>query len=292
MSQVGVNTSRRRAALVTMAVLLAGTTACGQGGAPDITARMSTQAAGANELDGEWAATTTSTTTTTAPPKPAAAPMDPSAGLGIAGPIGPPWPTEFTAADVTVPTVDLYQSPGVRVPTGRSLSNPTHEGVPLYLSVRKEEGDWLQVQIPSRPNGATAWIKRSDVRLRTVSNHVVIELGAKRATVYHGDTAIWSASVAPGKSSSPTPTGSFYVDVISRPTNKRGPYGLYQVSISGYSNVYDSFAGGNGQVAMHGTNRPELIGTAASNGCVRFSNDDISVMVSLAPQGTPVDVVA
>ena len=122
-------------------------------------------------------------------------------------------------------------------------------------------------------------------------NHVVIELGAKRATVYHGDQAIWSVAVAPGKASSPTPTGSFYVDVLAQPPNANGPYGRYQVSFSGFSTVYQSFGSGNGQVAMHGTNRPELIGTAASHGCVRFSNDDISAMVTLAPQGTPVDVV-
>lgn len=270
-------------------IVAAFTGACGAAAPPEPTAEFRRATAARSEIDGAWPAPTTTTSSTTTAPAP---PRDPSTGLGIAEPFGPPWPTEFTAADVIVASVDLYASPGVRVPDGRSLSNPTAEGVPLYLLVRDEQDDWLQVQIPSRPNGATAWIEGSDVRLRTVSNHVVVELGAKRATVYHGDEPIWSTAIAPGKAASPTPLGSFYVDVISRPTNPNGPYGLYQVSFNGYSTVYESFGGGNGQAALHGTNRPELIGTAASNGCVRFSNEDIAALVTLAPQGTPVDIVA
>ncbi len=234
----------------------------------------------------------TTTTVPPSPPPPAQPSLDPSTGLTVSGPFGPPWPTSFSAADAQVRSVALFQSPGVPVPDGRALSNPTGEGVPLVMLVRKVEGEWLQVQIPSRPNGATAWIMAADVSLRTVPNHVVIDLSNRQATVYHGADAIWSAPMAPGKSSSPTPTGSFYVDVLARPTTPDGPYGAFQVSFSGFSNVYESFGGGNGQVAMHGTNRPELIGTPASAGCVRFSNADITTMLGLAPQGTPVDVVA
>jgi len=313
---------RSIAALAAVAALLA-VAACGAEPAADqLKASVRDDQAKASELDGAWPTPTTTTTTapptttttappttttttpptttttTTAPPSPppTTAPptepaLDPATGLTVSGPMGPPWPTSFTAADAAVSTVALYQAPGVPVPTGRTLSNPTHEGVPLIMLVRKEQGEWLQVQIQSRPNGATAWIKRADVTLRQVPNHVVIELGARRATVYHGAEAIWSAPMAPGKASTPTPLGSFYVDVIAKPTNPNGPYGLYQVSFSGFSNVYSSFGGGNGQVAMHGTNRPELIGTPASAGCVRFSNDDITAMLSLAPPGTPVDVV-
>ncbi len=230
-----------------------------------------------------------STTTTTT--SPTSLPVDPATGLAISGPVGPPWPTNFTAADAAVPRVALYSAPNVPLTSGLTLANPTHEGVPLIMSVRQDRGDWLQVQVQIRPNGATAWIKRSDVTLRSVPHHVVIRLGARTATVYRGDRVVWTASVAPGKASSPTPTGSFYVDAIARPSTATGPYGLYQVSFSGFSNVYSSFGAGNGQVAMHGTNQPQLIGTPASHGCVRFSNEQIAQMVWLAPQGTPVDVV-
>lgn len=205
--------------------------------------------------------------------------------------MGPPWPESFTAADAVVAKVALYQSPAVPVPGGRTLPNPTVEDVPLVMLVRQDQGEWLQVQVNTRPNGATAWIKRSDVSLRTVPNHIVIELGARRLTVYHGASSIWSTSVAPGKVESPTPTGSFYVDILAKPSNPNGDYGPYQISFTGFSTVYERFGAGNGQVAMHGTNRPELIGSPASHGCVRLSNPDITHLLGLAPQGTPVDVV-
>ena len=72
----------------------------------------------------------------------------------------------------------------------------------------------------------------------------------------------------------------------------KGPYGTYQLSVSGFSDVLQSFGGGNGQIALHGTNRPELLGQPVSNGCVRLSNDAINRLAWLAPTGTPVEIVA
>jgi len=232
---------------------------------------------------GSWP---TTTTTTTLPN------LDPTTGLGVSGPIGPPWPLEFTVGDAIVPEIALYQSPGVPVPTGRTIPNPTVEGYKLVVLVRDQQPDWLQVQINQRPNGATCWIKASDVALRTVPNHILIERGAKRLSVYHGDEQLMSTAVAPGRDSSPTPLGAFYVDILTRPSNPNGPYGPFQVSVTGFSEVYESFGGGNGQIAVHGTNRPELIGTPASHGCVRMTNEDITALIPLARQGTPVVIVA
>lgn len=234
-------------------------------------------------VDGSWPTTTTTTT--------ALANLDPTTGIGVSGPIGPPWPTSFTVADAAVPSVPIFQAPDVPVPTGRTLPNPTVEGYQLVMLVREERGDWLKVQINTRPNGATVWIRRSDVVLRTVEHHILIERGAKRLTAFVGDEVVFTAPVAPGKSSTPTPLGQFYVDIRTRPTNPGGPYGAYQISVTGFSEVYDSFGGGNGQIAIHGTNRPELIGTPASNGCVRMSNEDVTALLEFSRQGTPVLIV-
>ena len=43
---------------------------------------------------------------------------------------------------------------------------------------------------------------------------------------------------------------------------------------------------------MHGTQDPALIGTPASNGCVRMTNADIDLVTTMAPTGTPVEVIA
>ncbi|MGH7680104.1 MAG: L,D-transpeptidase [Gemmatimonadaceae bacterium] len=40
--------------------------------------------------------------------------------------------------------------------------------------------------------------------------------------------------------------------------------------------------------AIHGTNKPELIGRSVSHGCVRLLNEDIAKLYELAPVGTPV----
>jgi len=40
--------------------------------------------------------------------------------------------------------------------------------------------------------------------------------------------------------------------------------------------------------ALHGTDVPSSIGTAASHGCVRLRNEDIEILYSIVPVGTPV----
>jgi len=216
--------------------------------------------------------------------------MDASEGLTVSPPWPHPWPTSFEVGDAVPAKVPLFSEPGVQVPGGRALSNPTWEGVQLVFLIRQDLGEWLQVQIQSRPNGATAWIRRTDVRLRTVENHIVVERGAKRISVYHGETELLSEPVAVGTDDSPTPTGSFFLDYIGKPQTDDGPYGAYQLSVTGYSEVYTEFDGGVGQIALHGTNQPELIGTPASHGCVRMTNPVVERVVSLAPVGTPVDI--
>ena len=62
--------------------------------------------------------------------------------------------------------------------------------------------------------------------------------------------------------------------------------------MSGFSEKLQSFQGGSGQIALHGTNRPDLLGQPISNGCVRMTNDAISRVAFLAPTGTPVEIVA
>jgi lipoprotein-anchoring transpeptidase ErfK/SrfK len=43
-----------------------------------------------------------------------------------------------------------------------------------------------------------------------------------------------------------------------------------------------------GPVAIHGTNRPSLLGLPISNGCIRISNAAVQRLWNVAPAGTPV----
>jgi hypothetical protein len=205
-------------------------------------------------------------------------------------PKAPVIPTQV--ADAIVPKVALFTEPNVPFPLGALLDNPTHEGLPVVFDVLQDRGSWLKVAVSTRPNGTVAWVKASDVVRRTVPNKIRIELGAHRLTVVHGDAVLMDESVVIGTPEAPTPLGVFFVDGIVDTHDPGGVYGPIQMSVSGFSNVLTDFGGGIGQIAIHGTNQPELRGTAASHGCIRITNDAIMKLTWLAPTGTPVEIVA
>ena len=229
------------------------------------------------------------TTTTAPPPAPTSQVGDGSQGhqfrYGIARPVSSP----ATAADAVVDSVALYEEPGQPEPPD-SLSNPTREGLPLVFLVQRRLGDWLEVQVPVRPNMATAWVRASDVSLREVPFHISIDVDAQHLTAFRGSEVVLEAEVATGLSGTPTPTGTFYLDGMVEIIESSGPYGPYQLSVAAFSDVLTSFGGGNGQIAIHGTNSPGLIGAPASHGCVRMSNDDITRLASMVRTGTPVEI--
>ena len=228
------------------------------------TVQLTTGDAGAAVLEGEWKA-----------------PVEPVSTS----------PTSFDVADAIGPSVALYAEPDVPYEPKPALANPTHEGLPVVFLVLEQQPEWLKVRVSSRPNNLVLWVRRSEVSLRTVANRVVVEVGARRVTVFHGDEVLLQTPVAVGTDRTPTPLGEFFVDGIV-PLRAGGPYGTGQVSVSGFSDVLQSFGGGVGQIALHGTNRPELMGQNVSNGCVRMPNDAINQVMALAPLGTPVTIVA
>jgi lipoprotein-anchoring transpeptidase ErfK/SrfK len=195
----------------------------------------------------------------------------------------------FEVADVTVPVVQLFQAPDV--PSGRTLANPTIEHLALVFLVKQDQGNWLNVQIPTRPNGATAWVRHSDVSIRRVPNHIVVQLSARRLTLYQGEQVLGQYRVAIGAPSGPTPTGDFFIDGVVRLSPDTGVYGSGQLSVTAFSDVYHSFGGGVGEIAIHGTNDPALIGGTVSHGCLRMVNSDWLQVAAQAPTGTPVQIL-
>jgi len=74
-----------------------------------------------------------------------------------------------------------------------------------------------------------------------------------------------------GTSSTPTPRGRFAIAErieMNNPGNFLGPIVL---PITGYSEVLNEFAGGDGRVAIHGTSAPQLIGTSVSHAASAFT---------------------
>ncbi len=203
----------------------------------------------------------------------------------------PPVPGATAGADAVVPKVALFEAEGGGEPFA-SLSNPTFEKVPLIFHVLEDKGAWLHVRVNTRPNGARAWIRRSDVTLRTLPNRIVIDLSDRQLTVLQGNDVLAQHPVAVGAPRAPTPLGEFYVDATVNLPKANGPYGAGQLSVSGFSEVYKTFGGGIGQIAIHGTNNPRSIGGTVSNGCIRMLNAAWIQVASLAANGTPVSIQA
>jgi lipoprotein-anchoring transpeptidase ErfK/SrfK len=150
---------------------------------------------------------------------------------------------------------------------------------------------WLKVLLPRRPNGSSGWVQGDQVRIRAVTHEVVVDLSSRTASLLRGRKRIRSFRVGVGTAGTPTPTGRFYVTVKLRPPQiSASAYGAWALGLSGYSEVHQSFGTGDGQIALHGTYRPELLGQPVSNGCVRMDNETISLLAETLPLGTPVTI--
>jgi len=204
---------------------------------------------------------------------------------GVAHPLTSP----ALVADVKVARIGLYSTPG-QAEADETAANPTWEGLPLVYLVQQQQGDWLEVQLNTRPNQTTAWVRAADVTTRATPHRIVVNLANRQLTVYDGASAVMEAPVAIGDPSTPTPRGNYYIDGAVRPPDPSGVYGPYQLSVAAFSEVLMTFGSGVGQIAMHGTNSPGLIGSAVSNGCLRMNNADVTRVANTVEIGTPVQI--
>lgn len=95
--------------------------------------------------------------------------------------------------------------------------------------------------------------------------------------------------VATGRTEDLTPEGTFTMVVkINKPGWKNIPGG-HPDNPLGDKWMGLSVNGDNGRTyGIHGTNKPESIGTHASSGCVRMLKDDLIELYNTIPEGTPV----
>ncbi len=163
--------------------------------------------------------------------------------------------------------------------------------LPLVMTVADHSHDgWLKVRLPVRPNGATAWVKRSAVKTSATNWRVTVQLKRHRILVHHGRVLVASKPIGVGKALSPTPRGTYFITDLVKSTDPF--YGPYAFGLSAFSTVYTSFGGGNGQVGIHGTNAPSGIGSDVSHGCIRVNNKTIRELSKMLPLGTPVRITS
>lgn len=189
-----------------------------------------------------------------------------------------------------IPTIEAPVVGRYRTEVGWTFSGPDAYGVSPVFVVVERSGDWLRVLLPVRPNGTQGWVRVSDVSLTTTTYRIEVTVSTRTVRLLDRGVEVISGPVIVGKAASPTPTGHFYVtDTIDKHTGSA--YGPGILAISGFSQALDHFADGVPVLALHGTNRPDLLGTAASNGCVRMGDATINALRSTVPLGTPVDIL-
>ncbi len=153
---------------------------------------------------------------------------------------------------------------------------------------------WVHVQLPVRPNGTTGWVRARDVGLGSHSFAVEVLLGEHRIVVTESGREVLASDIGVGTQDTPTPGGGYYVKELLAPPDPTGVYGPYAYGLSGFSTVLTEFNGGEGVIGIHGTNRPDLVGTDVSSGCIRLPNEAITSLVEEIglPLGTPVTIRA
>lgn len=201
-------------------------------------------------------------------------------------------PPPAAVATTKVPTLQVYEAPDSgKVVT--SFTAKTEYLQPRTLLITERQGDWLKALLPMRPNGSTGWVRASDVTLSGNPYRITVNLGEHKVTLFKDGKEVLSTPAVVGADRTPTPLGTFYItDPVDLRASPGGAYGAYALGLSAYSEVLFEFNGGPGQIAIHGTNNPELVGQNVSNGCVRVPNDAILEIAKQAPLGTPVVISA
>jgi L,D-transpeptidase-like protein len=182
----------------------------------------------------------------------------------------------------------VYASPGGT--PSETLPAADELGSPLVLLATARQGDWFQSLLPRRPNGATGWIRASDVRVSAPTYRVEVSRAAHQLKLIRiaDGAVILTSVVGVGSPSTPTPAGEFFVRDLFPTGTMDHPYGPFAFGLSGHSDVLMHFGTGDGRIAIHGTNQPGSIGADASNGCVHVPNDVDLTLIPYLTLGSPV----
>lgn len=107
--------------------------------------------------------------------------------------------------------------------------------------------------------------------------HIIVDIDSNKLYLYDiaNKEIIKEYTVATGKWSTPTPTGTYKII-------EKAAWG------GGFGSKWMRINVPWGQYGIHGTNEPRSIGYAASHGCVRMKNTDIDELYNMVKYGTKV----
>lgn len=128
-----------------------------------------------------------------------------------AGPAVAPTPSLSWSAVLSART-PVYGAPGA-AQRSRTLPAlwPGGYGVRLLILQTAQQGAWLKVLLPFRPNGTTGWIRSQPVSEVPDSWRIAVSRAQRRMRVYRAGRQVATFSVVVGKPSTPTPAGLFAI---------------------------------------------------------------------------------
>jgi hypothetical protein len=196
-----------------------------------------------------------------------------------------------TVVRATGPRFLVYAQPGPGARRVGSLAATHDWAQPLALPalsgfVDVDGTTWLRVRLPVRPNGSTGWVRGDQVTRRVLHERIVVDLSAHRLRRVAAGRTIDDLSVAVGAPATPTSPGRFFVWARVPTHDPSGPYGVFALGLSGFSDVITDWVGG-GRMAIHGDADPSDRGHDVSHGCVRVYNPQMRKLIDV-PLGTPV----
>lgn len=152
--------------------------------------------------------------------------------------------------------------------------------------MKGEEGGWVRVMLPSRPNRSTGWLRLGDGLQEAYTRHLVrIDLGSRRLELLKDGQLVGSWPVAIGAPATPTPVGRTFI--LGQFVDEGQKFSPVILPLGTHSKTLDSYGGGPGTVALHGWRDTSVFGEAVSHGCVRVPDDALRAL-RVVPLGTPV----
>lgn len=236
----------------------------------------------------------------------AAAALAAAGGLAVSACSGPPrTPSAYAAPHrglapispgTTLLATLLGAAPRYPSPDGTAAGRvpATWYGARSTLPVIGTRPGWVQVRLAQRPNGSTAWVRASDVKLSTTPYSIVINLMTTHLTLYEDDRKVFYAPVGVGTRTDPTPTGEYFVAFLEAPPSPG--YGAFIMVTSAHSQTISNWDGsGDAVVGIHGPlGSDQKIGTTGaqiSHGCIRMDEADL-LRLLVVPPGSPIDIIS
>lgn len=156
-----------------------------------------------------------------------------------------------------------------------------------WLPVITRNQDWVQVLLPSKPNGSTGWLRSRDLTEAHSRFLVKVHLESHTLELFERGSKVGTWSVAIGAPATPTPVGRTFV--LGQISDEKQPFSPVILPLGSHSDTLDSYGGGPGTVALHGWTDPSVFGKSISHGCVRVPDDALALLRTI-PTGTTVMV--